>query len=244
MHAQWDPPPATFRLGDAELHVWRAAINVDAVTVERLAHLLSPDERERAARFVFAVDRKRFIVARGTLRWLLGAYLDVPPPALRFDYTAYGKPSLASPQGGPQLCFNLSHSGELALIALAWERRVGVDVERVCQELHYTTLLPGIFSAREQLALAALPEERRRRAFYDSWTRKEAYLKARGEGLSYPPDRVELSLGPGDSATLHLPPEALSGGPWLLYALDPGAGYAAAVAAEGSLARLCRFTAP
>ncbi|HMQ35120.1 MAG TPA: 4'-phosphopantetheinyl transferase superfamily protein [Chloroflexaceae bacterium] len=237
----WASPPTPLVLGPGELHVWRVVLAVEAVAARRLAEWLSPDERERAARFAFAGDRERFVVARGALRALLGAYLGLPPAALRFAYSRHGKPSLDGPAA--PLAFNLAHAGELALVVVARGRRVGVDVERVRDDFAYAPLLPDIFSPRERRAIAELPEERRRRAFFEGWARKEAYLKARGDGLSVPPSQVEVAMAPGERAPLRLPPDD-AGGPWALAPLDAGDGYAAAVVVEGEPALLRLFAAP
>lgn len=233
MGASWEQAPPALGLGEGELHVWRAGLAVDAETRRRLAAALSRDELERAARFVFARDRDRFVAARGALRQILGGYLGAPPGALRFRYGPRGKPELAGPPEHGRLGFNLAHSGELALVAVAWGRRVGVDLELVRDELDYAPLLPDIFSAGERRALAALPAPAQRLAFFGGWARKEAYLKARGDGLTHPPNQVEVGLAPGAQAPLQLPPAEPGEKPWTLYTLDAGPGYAAAVVGEG-----------
>ncbi len=238
---EWASPPTSLAIGPDELHVWRVPLAARPGTAHSLAVLLSPDERERAARFVLSADRTRFIVARAALRQLLGAYLGVAPTALRLAYSALGKPYLVEPVAS--LAFNLAHSGELALVAVAWERRVGVDVELMRDDLQYMTMMTEIFTAREQQALVALPEGQRLRAFFDGWTRKEAYLKARGDGLSLPPTAIEIDMTLGAREALRLPPDD-AGGPWSLVSLDPEAGYTAAVAIEGEPAALRLYAAP
>lgn len=236
---QWAPPPAAPRLGAAELHLWRASLAPGAGAIEELAGLLSLDERERAARFVFARDRDRFVVARARLRQILGSYLSTDPRRLRFAYGAFGKPALEGLAGGHQISFNLSHSGELALYALTSGPRVGVDVELVRQNLEYAALLTDVFSPPERQAIAELPEELRCEAFFRGWVCKEAYIKASGEGLSCPPVSVGVSLLPGDTAALRLP--ASETAPWQLHIINPGPGYASAVVVEGRAVTVCCF---
>ncbi len=193
---------------------------------------MSADERARAASFVFAKDRDRYVAARGQLRALLGAYLDTPPHALRFAYGAFGKPLLEGQADGDGLCFNLAHSGGVVLFAVAWARRVGVDVEQVRANLDCAALADQVFSDREQRAFAALPEGEARRYFFGVWACKEAYIKATGRGFSQPPQQVEVCTAADGSRSLHAPAEEQAL-PWSLHAIDAGPGYAAAVVAEG-----------
>jgi 4'-phosphopantetheinyl transferase len=207
---------------------------------------LSEDERARSARFHFERDRVRFVVARGALRNILGHYLNVPPGSLRFGYGAHGKPSLlpefvmgSSGLAAGKLEFNVSHSHTLALVAVAQGRALGVDIERLRADASERQLAERFFSAQEVSALCALPDAQQPRAFFDCWTRKEAYIKARGEGLSFPLAEFDVSLQPGMPATLLcVRGDALEAGRWSLRTLDVGPGYAAALAVEGSDWRL------
>jgi 4'-phosphopantetheinyl transferase len=183
---------------------------------------------------VFAHDRNRFVVARGLLRRLLGSYLGAAPGALRFKYTKYGKPFLEMPRSALVLSFNLSHSDAMALIAVAWHRKVGVDVERVRPDIQYDSIAKNVFSTREYADLCGLPQEQRCAAFFAGWTRKEAYIKARGEGLSRPLDSFSVSLLPDEPALLESEDDA----GWHIYPLTPADGYAAAVAVAGQAAHL------
>jgi 4'-phosphopantetheinyl transferase len=236
MDYQSNPPI----LSAHELHIWQAGLDIDQPRRQALEAHLHADERERAARFVFARDRHRFVVARGLLRQLLGMYLQVQPADVQFGYTAYGKPFLLAPEAEARLQFNLSHSGTLAIYALAWDRQVGVDVEYIRQDLDYAAMLDSVFTQREQRVLAALPEGQRRAAFFRGWVRKEAYVKAHGKGLSTAPDSFEVNLLANEPDVLRLPPEA-GDQRWSLHGLEAGAGYAAAVVAEGSIAGLQCF---
>jgi 4'-phosphopantetheinyl transferase len=231
----WPPPPDPLTLDDSEVHVWRIKLDVLTGEVERLRRLLAPDEQARADRLVFEGDRRRTIAARGTLRTILGRYLGTPPDSLRFCYNSHGKPALAGEPGS--LRFNVSHSGDLALIAVARARAVGVDIERLRPNMADEQLARRFFSPPEVASLLALAERDRQRGFFTCWTRKEAYIKARGEGLSIPLDQFQVSLAPGEPAALL----SVQGGGvarWSLHELRPGPGYIAALAVEGHHLRI------
>jgi 4'-phosphopantetheinyl transferase len=235
-------PGAFPALGRGEVHVWRTALDLDPPRVAALAESLSPDERDRAARFHFERDRVRFTVARGVLRALLGRYLHLPAPALAFDYGAHGKPALAAAavaraaweSPGAEVRFNVSHSAGVALCAVTRGRDVGVDVEGLRADFATDEIAERFFSPAERAALRALPAEARCAAFFACWTRKEAYIKARGLGLSLALDAFDVSLAPGaPAALLATRDEAGARDRWLLRALDPGPDLAGAVVAEG-----------
>jgi 4'-phosphopantetheinyl transferase len=228
------PAPGPAAPDHALVHVWRRSLDREAVDETDLAALLSRDERLRAERFRSRRDASRFIVARATLRQILGAYLAVAPDRLVFVTGPHGKPALAWPRAS--LTFSVSHCEGLALYAIARGRRVGVDVERRRPVDDLDDLAARVFAASERAELAALSAERRGQAFLDGWTRKEAFVKALGEGLRYPLDTVVVSLDPAAPARLLAVGDrggAVSG--WSLHALDAGAGYAAALAAEGQV---------
>jgi 4'-phosphopantetheinyl transferase len=231
----WYAPLGLLRLADNEVHVWRAGLQMPASIVEHLQHVLVQEELERARGFYFEKDRFNWIVAHSLLRSILGQYLTCDPRSLRFTTNSYGKPLLVSPVAGKRLHFNLSHSGDLALYAFAYEREVGVDVEQMRAGIDYRELATRYFSVRECAALEALSADLQQEAFFLCWSRKEAYIKARGEGLSLPLDQFDVSLVPGE------PPRLLGSREepgvveyWSLYALSPGSGYSGALAIEGS----------
>jgi 4'-phosphopantetheinyl transferase len=234
----WSLPPEQLVLGDGELHVWQAGLELAASEVQNLFDLLSAEERARAARFYFPRDRNRFIVARGRLRSLLSRYLGVAPGQLEFDYSPYGKPALRE-DCGSGLRFNLSHSHKLALYVVTRNREVGIDLEYWRADLADGEVARRFFSPREVSTLLALPAEMRLEAFFNCWTRKEAYIKARGEGLSLPLDQFDVTLTPGEPAalirTLGDPQEASR---WSLLQVFPGPGYSAALAVEGKLGEI------
>jgi 4'-phosphopantetheinyl transferase len=225
-------------LGRDEVHVWLAGLDV-ARQPDDLAPL-SAEERRRAARFHFERDRRRFTAARSCLRRLLGAYLGVSPAAIAFGAGPQGKPHLAGPPAASGLRFNLSHAGDLALIAVTREREVGADVECIRPVADLARLAASCFSPAERAQLLALQPDDRLAAFFRGWTRKEAYLKARGIGLSCAPERVEVSVRADEPARLL----GVPGGPceamrWSLWGLTPAPEAVGAVVVEG---RGCRLT--
>jgi len=230
----WLAPPADLILPQDEVHIWRADLELPALNVQQLHTLLAPDESSRADRFHFAKDRRHFIVGRGVLRTILGRYLGLDPAQLCFYYSDYNKPFLAPESNTEDLCFNLSHSGGLALFAITRGRAVGIDLEHMRANFDYEEVAEHVFSPREVSVLQAIPAEMKLQAFFNCWTRKEAYIKAQGEGLSLPLESFDVSLGPGEPARLlatrHAPEQAAR---WALHELAPGSGYVGALAVEG-----------
>ncbi|HWS86523.1 MAG TPA: 4'-phosphopantetheinyl transferase superfamily protein [Pyrinomonadaceae bacterium] len=226
-------------LTDSAVHVWRASLNQGASTVRALFDTLTPDERERAARFHFRKDREHFIVARGVLRDILGGYLDTPPALIRFSYNQYGKPALAQAGDAEALRFNLSHAHEVALYAFARGRDLGLDVEFMRDDFASLEIAERFFSPDEVSTLRAQPAARQTLAFFNCWTRKEAFIKALGEGLSHPLDRFSVSLVPGEpAALLSTADDRHEAARWSLVELAPGAGYVAALALRGAAPEL------
>jgi 4'-phosphopantetheinyl transferase len=197
---------------------------------ERVELWLSDDERRRAERFRFDRDRARFVVRRGVLRGLLGRYIGTHPSQIAFKYAERGKPQLASPLDIEGLNFNLSHSQDLVLFAFARQLVIGVDVEWTRPLEDAPSIARGCFSTAEIAALNRVDLSDRTEAFYNCWTRKEAFVKATGEGLQRPLDSFDVSLIPGEPARLL----ACTDGDvaaWSLHNLKPAAGFVGAVAA-------------
>jgi len=214
-----------------EVHVWQAALDAPARPLRELAATLSTDERARAERYHFERDRRRFVVCRSLLRDILGRYAGRPAGALRFGYGSSGKPSLPD----SDVRFNVSHSDGVAVYALARGREVGVDVERVRPVSGADRIAERFFSAPERQALRAVPATARTTAFFTCWTRKEAYVKARGEGLGLPLDQFAVSLAPDGPARLWPAggADAREVARWSLAGLRQDPGYVAALAVEG-----------
>jgi 4'-phosphopantetheinyl transferase len=231
----WNLPPPDLQLQANEVHAWRVALDWPEARVSQLYEILDADERARAERFYFRRDRLHFIVCRGVLRIILGRYLNLAPHQITFCYNAYGKPALDEALNGLAVRFNVAHSGGLALIAVTSDREVGVDLERMRPEIADLEIAQRFFSPQEVAVLQAISKDLQRQAFFNCWTRKEAYIKAKGLGLSLPLDQFEVSLIPGEPAALlsnkNNPDETSR---WSLQELMPGADYAAALAIEGN----------
>ena len=240
--APWNSPPETFVLGGNEVHVWQASLEQNPLQVQSFLHNLSPDERERADRFYFARDREHYVVARGVLREILGRYLKQAPKSLCFCYGSHGKPALAGEFDGEAIHFNVSHSHGVALYAISRGRAVGIDIERIRFDLPIAEIAERFFSKREDAMLRSLPTNVQHQAFFRCWTRKEAYSKARGDGLSLPLDKLDLSLAPDAVfGTQQYPSE---GSRWSFQDLSPARDYVAALAVEAHGWRLACWQWP
>ncbi len=229
-------------IGWKEVHVWRVRTEEGASTLHGIHEYLSTEERHRARSFRFEADRARYVITRGCLRVILSRYLDADPNSLRFRHNPYGKPILVGPEDEERLHFNVSHSGSLALYAIARRRRVGIDLERIRDDLSHIEVAERFFSPTERAMLQSLPMESRTRAFFDCWTRKEAYVKGRGEGLALPLEQFSVSIDPTQSIGLienRVHPADVS--LWSLDEIDPGPGYAAAIAVEGHNSSIACF---
>jgi 4'-phosphopantetheinyl transferase len=219
-------------LEPGQVHVWNIVLDQPDGLVQELRGLLSADELARADKFRVARGAERYIVGRSALRTLLGQYTGVPPEALVFAYNEFGKPELP----GSDVCFNLSHSHGMALAAFARGRAIGVDIERIREEVIHERIADRFFSPAEARALASLPPRQQAEAFFNCWTRKEAWIKARGEGLSIALDSFEVTLVPGEPAQLLATrPDPEEAGRWSLHELDCEPGYAAALAVAGRI---------
>ena len=221
-------------LGPGEIHVWPVPLDPPPEEVRSLERLLAPDEIQRAYRFRFDRHRRRFIVGRGMLRSLLGAYLQRDPAALTFTYGPKGKPALDEEAGAGALKFNLSHSSELGLYGLVLDEELGIDVERLRPMPDAEQIAERFFSQSERETLRTVPEEKKANAFFHCWTRKEAYIKATGDGLSMPLDRFDVTLLPGEPARmLSADGDAEKASRWSMVHLDPAPGYIGALAIPG-----------
>lgn len=230
----WNTPPRELQLPEDTVDIWRAPLDVPAAEESALGRFLSAEECERAQQIQVVEKRREFIVARGVLRVILGRYLQADPASLEIGRGPKGKPYLLHSPPGFDLRFNLSHSRELSLCVVALGRDVGIDVEQVRSEWAGDDVARRFFSEKEIQALQRLPDERKLAGFFRCWTSKEAFVKARGDGLGYPLDTFEVEVTPDAPAALlsargH--PEEPSR--WVLQALDVGAGYAAVCAVEG-----------
>lgn len=233
----WMAPPNALTLEERDVHIWRADLNCHHPVLLRLCETLSMDEQLRAERFFFTKDRQSFITARGILRDILSRYVDVSAERLVFCYTLHGKPELAGVCAESQLRFNVSHSDQMAIYAIS-RRRVGVDIERIRVIPDAESIASRFFSATERAALQTIPETERMIGFLTCWTRKEAYIKARGEGLSMGLDSFDVSILRTQPAKIlssrSYPSDENC---WHLEELHPDDRYIASLAVEGQDSR-------
>jgi 4'-phosphopantetheinyl transferase len=218
---------------DDAIDVVVTGLEVEAEAVHASAALLSDAERQRASRFAFDRDRNRFIVARARLRQLLAARLGVGPASVELVYGARGKPALARRFAHSGLRFNVSHSNDVAVYAFAPGREVGIDVEAVRVIRDADDIAARFFSRRENEAYLALDPRDRPLGFFNCWTRKEAFIKALGDGLSHPLDRFDVSLTPGEPAKI-LRVDSTPGGDceWTLHSFVPEPGFIGAIVVQ------------
>lgn len=237
---EWRLPPQGLRLTDDDIHVWGAFLDQPASFVSRMSRNLSAEERAQAERFRLPQDRNRYIIAHGILRALLAQYTNIAPADLPLHSLPHGKPVLAPAPSGNQIQFNLTHSHELALYAIGRGRQLGIDIEWTRTQPLADEIAASFFSPHEVAALCALPQSRRGEAFFACWTRKEAYIKARGEGLRKPLNQFTVVVASDQPAALlhdEADPQAVSR--WSLQSLDVGPDYAASLAVEGNDWQLC-----
>ncbi|MBE9170153.1 4'-phosphopantetheinyl transferase superfamily protein [Pleurocapsales cyanobacterium LEGE 06147] len=228
----WQTPPHNLVLGKDEIHIWRVHLDLPVEQIAQLSQILSEDEQTRAERFRFPQHRQRFIAARGILRQLLGAYLDLPGDRLIFNYSSRGKPSLAPSMERANLEFNLSHSQDLAVYGFTLGRRIGIDLEYLRSTTDVEGIASRFFAAKESEIINNLVGEKQQQAFFQIWTAKEAYLKATGEGIAGSLAAVEVSWSEEFPICLLSFPENTVGG-WFLHDFIPATNYVATVAVEG-----------
>ena len=223
----WLPAPKKLDLLLNDVHIWRINLNSDELQLQFFRETLSSDEIARAERFYFPEHRQRFMAGRGTLRAILGQYLDIAPKQVEFEYQPRGKPLLAAKFADQGLLFNLSHSQDLALLGISYQNQIGVDLEYIRTMSDLEGLAKRFFSAREYQYLRLLSPAQQQQIFFRYWTCKEAYLKATGDGLVQL-EEIEIDLTPNQ------PSKLLVSGDWSLRELTPADNFAAAVVVAGS----------
>ena len=229
----WKTPVSNVLLSTEDIHIWRVGLDSATLSIAELNQILSVDERTRANRYRFAQDRNRFVVRRGILRTILGHYLGVAPSQVRFRYEIHGKPVLADGTGNSNIRFNLSHSDGIALLAFTRNYKIGVDIERIRDISEMDQIAASFFSEGEYAVFRSLPKDKKKEAFFDCWTRKEAFVKATGDGLSYPLDKFEVSLMPDEPARLlRLEGATKKLHQWSIQELKPALDFTAALAVK------------
>jgi len=230
----WCSPPANLTLQETEVHVWLASLNARDSDIRKRRHTLSLEENARAERFKFEEDRFRYIVRHRALRSILSLYTNIPPKQLKFFDGSHGKPEVTLSSDQSALQFNLSRSRDIALIAVSRGRQIGVDVEYIQKNFEWNEIVERFFSPREITTIRAFPPKLRLEAFFRCWTRKEAYIKARGQGLSIPLNQFDISVVPGEPPRLAFPNnDAPDNTEWFFQELVPCTDYVAALAVEG-----------
>jgi 4'-phosphopantetheinyl transferase len=239
----WTPPPSDLVLARDQVDIWLLDENkLTSAETEHLASYLSAEERPRADRFRHPAAKAEFIRTRGWLRHVLARYLQAIPERLQFAYGPHGKPRLANHEEGQGICFNVSHSHGIALLAVARDRLIGVDVEKVRINKDLDGLARRYFSANEVTSWEQLSPEQRSHAFFLAWTRKEAFIKALGSGMSFPLDAFDVSLTPGEPARL-LAVRSSDKQPsdWTMLDVQVGEEFAGAAAVMGTPKQIRRW---
>jgi len=231
---KWRFPSKDLRLGTNDIQVWKASLDQDASQLQILQNNLTPEESAKALQLCFPRDRRYFIVTRALLRMLLGYYLDIQPSKVQFLYRRQGKPALVNDSNITKLNFNLSHSNGLVLYCLTRGREIGVDIQGTQMNIPYRIIANKFFSPHEVSMFRDLPICMQKDAFFKCWTRKEAYIKARGEGILGTLNHFDVSIAPDKKAELL----SVYGDPketyqWSLLDLFPGPGFVGALAVEG-----------
>ena len=241
----WPPAPDRLELSRGVVDLWGINLDQPPVRAGAVSATLSHDEVQRANRFVFEEDRRRFMVGRWLLRSVLGRYLGLQPGFVDFEYGHAGKPSVNGPFTADPVEFNLSHSGPIALLAVTVGTRVGVDLEGIRPIPEADDLARHNFSAWERSELSLVPDDVKNEAFLNCWTRKEAFVKALGDGLVWPLDQFDVSIAPGSPVCLlRVEGEPHAHRRWSLLDLNLGAGYTGALAVESPLAQVRRWRHP
>ena len=236
--------PSTPELFSSTIHIWQFPVAIPESEFVAFAEMLSGEERDRASRFHFEKDARRFTVARATVRAILAGYTRVPASEISFLYSEHGKPSLRDPVTKSlfsKVQFSVSHSGDLAMVALALGRQVGADIELVRENVEIEKLAARFFSTRECQDLLALPETQRLAGFFRYWTCKEAFLKAQGVGLSRGLGSFDVSLELKNAHLAATRPDPEEADRWSLHEVESSPGYAATVAVEGAISSMHLF---
>jgi 4'-phosphopantetheinyl transferase len=228
---RWPAYCGNLAIDASEVHLWCASLDQPEDVLDRFRGTLSADEHVRAERFRLGNLRNHFVAARGMMRDVLSRYLDERPEKLAFDYAAHGKPHLAAAWRKTELEFNLAHSHGVALLAVTRGEAIGVDIEQIRPMPNAGQLMERFFATEEIAQWQGLPDNVRSKAFFQGWTRKEAWLKAVGSGLSFPLDRFCISLDPAMPArVLSVDGDEEEAARWWLDSFEPQESYVAALA--------------
>ncbi|MDE5123255.1 MAG: 4'-phosphopantetheinyl transferase superfamily protein [Trichodesmium sp. St19_bin1] len=221
-----DQAEKKFELSENNVHIWSTNLKLSSDKIEELSTILSPDEKNRANKFYFEKDKNRFIIARGTLRTILSRYLNIEPKKLQFTYSDRGKPYLKN----TSILFNLSHSQDLALYGITKVNLIGIDLEYIRPMNDAENLAKRFFALQEYNLIRQLPPQKQQETFLKIWTCKEAYLKAKGDGLGGSLEKVEICLTPEKPVEFFsINGDIEEASHWYLYQFIPQPNYIAAV---------------
>ncbi len=227
---EWNIPIKNLKIENDEVHIWLASLNAGRPSTEGLEKILSEDEIKRAEKFYFKKDRNHFVACRCILRNILSLYLDIPAGDIKFSYNTYGKPSVPE----KKIFFNLSNSYGLAIYGITCNKEIGIDIEHIPEDFSWEEIVEQFFSKKEIMELYKTPCDMRKKAFFNCWTRKEAYIKAKGMGLSIPLDSFDVSLMPGEPVKLlEVRGKREEKSPWFLKEILINNNYVSALAVEG-----------
>ena len=234
----WAKAPVRMMLDGTTVDIWKVVLEASAVERECMSAILSADEIARAGRFHFERDRHRYISCRGALRKILARYLSIEATDLSFSYSEHGKPFLGDTKSTDGITFNLSHSSATGVIAVSRNRRVGIDIEFPRQGIEMAALARRYFSQWEAARLESLRGEDLTAAFFSVWTRKEAYVKARGDGLSLPLGQFDVSIDPDEASLLRTRHDPDDCNRWIMKSIPVNPGSFCTLVAESPLGRV------
>ncbi len=236
--SSWEIPPQDLHIASGQIQVWRAQLHLMIPQLDTFIPHLSQEERDRGNRLVKTEHRCRFLISHAILRLILSRYLGQPPNDIQLQKGPHGKPYLED----QPLQFNMTHSNDIALYAITACADIGIDVEYVKRKHRMDALVKRFFSKREYQEYQSFPEGERHLAFYRAWTRKEAYLKATGLGLSYPLDHFDVSLAPeGTQCLLHVEDSAEMPQHWTLFSFEPCVDYLSSIAIKAPVEKLITY---
>jgi 4'-phosphopantetheinyl transferase len=239
----WRLSPKSYRLSRRTVHVWRLIFNQLTDNLEFFTKTLSPNERDRADRFRFEKDKAHFIVFTGALKTIIGRYLNCDPRRIQFQYSEFGKPYLMANHDGDAFFFNMAHSNHLAVIGFGRILQIGIDIEFIRPIPDIDEIGKRIFSPNEYKKYHSLPENQKQTAFFNCWTRKEAFIKAIGKGLSFPLDRFSVSFAPGNSCRIiDIDGDTEKASKWSLVHFIPAKNYSAALALNDRVIKIGYYT--
>ncbi|MBN2040683.1 MAG: 4'-phosphopantetheinyl transferase superfamily protein [Spirochaetes bacterium] len=237
----WKTPEMPAILKGNEAHIWLVEINKQVRELDYYASILTSDEKKRSSRFVFEKDRNRDIINRAVLRLLLSKYIKIDPGRINYNYNKFNKPELSHPVNN-ELKFNLSHSGNLIIYAFSLRREIGIDIEKKRELNDADGIISRFCSEQEKSEYFSYPAEERGNIFISCWTRKEAYIKARGEGLAFPLNNFTMTLAPDKSpALMHVKDEKAEEKRWSFYNIIVPDDYNSTLAIEGNNIKLLYY---